>query len=30
MKAIVLTGTNKLEVESIEKPEVKPNEVIID
>jgi len=30
MKAIVLTGTNKLEVKSIEKPEVKTNEVIID
>jgi len=30
MKALVLTGTNKLEVKSIEKPQVKPNEVIID
>ncbi|CAM3847811.1 hypothetical protein WECI108011_11515 [Weissella cibaria] len=29
MEALVLTGTNKLEVKSIEKPEVKPNEVII-
>lgn len=29
MKALVLTGTNKLEVKSIEKPEVKPNEVLI-
>ena len=30
MEALVLTGTNKLEVKSIEKPQVKPNEVIID
>lgn len=29
MEALVLTGTNKLEVKSIEKPEVKPNEVLI-
>ena len=29
MEALVLTGTNKLEVKSIEKPEVKPNGVII-
>ena len=28
MEALVLTGTKKLEVKSIEKPEVKPNEVI--
>ena len=30
MEALVLTGTKKIEVKSIEKPEVKPNEVIID
>ena len=30
MEVLVLTGTNKLEVKSIEKPEVNPNEVIID
>lgn len=30
MEVLVLTGTNKLEVKSTEKPEVKPNEVIID
>ena len=30
MEVLVLTGKNKLEVKSIEKPEVKPNEVIID
>ena len=29
MEALVLTGTKKLEVKSIEKPEVKPNEVLI-
>ena len=29
MEALVLTGTNKIEVKSIEKPEFKPNEVII-
>ncbi|MDY2513423.1 alcohol dehydrogenase, partial [Weissella confusa] len=29
MEALVLTGTNKLEVKSIEKPQVKPNEVLI-
>lgn len=29
MEALVLTGTKKLEVENIEKPEVKPNEVLI-
>ena len=29
MEALVLTGTNKLEVKSLEKPDVKPDEVII-
>ncbi|MGO3364757.1 MAG: alcohol dehydrogenase, partial [Leuconostoc falkenbergense] len=29
MEALVLTGTKKLEVEKIEKPEVKTNEVLI-
>ena len=29
MEALVLTGTKKIEVKSIEKPEVKPNEVLI-
>ena len=29
MEALVLTGTKKIEVKSIEKPEFKPNEVLI-
>ena len=30
MKALVLTGTKKMEIQDLPTPEVKPNEVLVD